>query len=401
MTTRSWLAVIVAVGILCRLAFVFLTPIFYAPDEHSHFNYVKYLSEHGAFPVQTTKMGDPANEWEYFQPPVYYAALVPVYRAAQALLHNQAATVFALRFVSVLLWLVNVRLGALWLRQLEIKDDLLRITVLSLLCLLPTYVFISSVINNDNLVATLGGGIICLLTRREQSVTNAIWLGTLFGLALLVKQSAIVLASTIVLAPMLGWWKNRERFVAALLRAGIAFGVGVAIYSPWALRNWRMHGTFFPVQLSVVSKTWPSMAYGVASAAHNLIKTFWSVSGIANDVGYPFAAIGIAFMLLSLIGLCLYWKRLEQPGRVLNYPQFPLLAALMIGFAINVILVLRWGYETGMGQGRHLFVLLFPIALVLALGSRSLALQNSYARVAGFWITYAVGFVIFSLCRFP
>src|SRR5437667_10646243 len=101
MSARTALAVIFSVGLLCRLAFVFLTPIFYAPDEHSHFNYVRHLSEHGTFPVQTTKMGDPANEWEYFQPPLYYAALVPVYRAAQALFHNQAMTVFALPLVSV------------------------------------------------------------------------------------------------------------------------------------------------------------------------------------------------------------------------------------------------------------------------------------------------------------
>jgi hypothetical protein len=142
------------------------------------------------------------------------------------------------------------------------------------------------------------------------------------------------------------------------------------------------------------------MAYGVASATHNLVKSFWSVSGLANDVGYPFAAIGIAFLLLSLIGLYFYWKRVEQPGRVLNYPQFPLLAAFTVAVAINVILVLRFGYETGMGQGRHMFVLLFPIALTLAIGSRSLALQRSYARVAGFWIAYSVSFVVFSLCRF-
>jgi hypothetical protein len=132
----------------------------------------------------------------------------------------------------------------------------------------------------------------------------------------------------------------------------LALGVGVAIYSPWALRNWRVYRTFFPEQLSAVSKTWPSMAYGAASAAHNLIKSFWSVSGIANDVGYPFAAIGIAFMLLSLIGLCLYWKRIEQPLRIVNYPQFPILSALIIAVVINIILVLRFGYETGMGTDR-------------------------------------------------
>src|SRR5437016_9623061 len=108
MSTRSVFAAVIAVGILCRLAFAVLTPIFYAPDEHSHFNYVKYVSEHGSFPVQTTKMGDPANEWEYFQPPLYYVALVPIYRAAHSLFHSEAGTVFALRFVSILLWLLNV-----------------------------------------------------------------------------------------------------------------------------------------------------------------------------------------------------------------------------------------------------------------------------------------------------
>ena len=73
----------------------------------------------------------------------------------------------------------------------------------------------------------------------------------------------------------------------------------------------------------------------------------------------------------------------------------------MVAVATNVVLVLHFGYLTGMGQGRHLFALLHPIALMLAFGSRSLALQNSIARVAGFWITYAVAFVVFSLCRFP
>src|SRR5712691_4535525 len=107
MAPRPIFTTILAVGIICRLALVFLTAIFYSPAEHSHFNYIKHLSEHGHSPVQTTKMGDPANEWEYFQPPLYYAALVPVYRAAQAVFHSQAATVFVLRLSSLLLWLVN------------------------------------------------------------------------------------------------------------------------------------------------------------------------------------------------------------------------------------------------------------------------------------------------------
>src|SRR5678810_344137 len=108
MTTRSCLAAILAAGILCRLALALFRPTFYAPDEHSHFHYVRYLSEHRSFPVQTSKMGDPSHEWEYFQPPLYYVALVPVYRAANALFHSQTAIVIALRLVSIALWLVNM-----------------------------------------------------------------------------------------------------------------------------------------------------------------------------------------------------------------------------------------------------------------------------------------------------
>jgi hypothetical protein len=401
MTARTALAAILSVGVLCRLAFLCLTPVFYAPDEHSHFNYIKYLSERGTFPVQTTKMGDPANEWEYFQPPLYYVALIPIYRAAQAIFHEQTATVFALRFVSLLLWLINLRLGLHWLRQLEIKDVPLRLTALSFLCLLPTYVFISSVVNNDNLLATLGGSVVCLLTRREQTVISAMWLGVLFGLALLVKQSALVLAPAIVLTPLLYSWKNREKLAPALLRGAVAIALGAAIYFPWALRNLRVYGTFFPEQLSAVSKTWPSTAYGLASAIHNLIKSFWSVSGIANDIGYPFAAIGIVFMLLSFFGLFLELTGVQRRRALSGHPQFPLFASLTVAIAINVCLVLRFGYVNGMGQGRHMFVLLFPVALIIAVGSRSLALQNSAARVTGFWMTYSVAFTIFSLSRFP
>jgi hypothetical protein len=143
------------------------------------------------------------------------------------------------------------------------------------------------------------------------------------------------------------------------------------------------------------------VAYGLASAIHNLIKSFWSVSGIANDVGYPFAAIGIVFMMLSFVGLFLWLTGVQRHRPLSSHPPSPLFASLAVAIAMNVCLVLRFGYVNGMGQGRHLFVLLFPVALVLAVGSRSLALQNSAARVAGFWITYSVAFTVFSLCRFP
>src|SRR5436190_1465537 len=303
---RIFLAILIT-GLFCRLAYTFFTPIFYAPDEHSHFNYVKHLSEHHSFPVQTTKMGDPSNEWEYFQPPLYYLLLVPAYRAADVLFHSQTATVFALRLVSILLWLITTRLAVLWLRQLQIKDDLLRISTVTLLCLLPTYTFISAVMNNDNLLVPIGGAIVCLLTRRHDTpkagVTDAFLLGLLLGLGLLVKQSALLLALAIVLVPALDLRRHRLKLPEAFWRATLPLAIAILIYLPWALRNWRVYGTFTPESLSAFPKEWPSTIYGMASATHNLIKSFWAVSGIANNLGYQLRAIGMLFMALALFGL--------------------------------------------------------------------------------------------------
>src|SRR5690348_13160693 len=103
--------VLLAMGVLCRLAYLFLTPVFYAPDEQAHFNYIKFIAERGEFPILTTKLGDPGNEWEYFQPPLYYLALAPIYALANASGLNLTATVFLLRGFSFLLWVLNVWFG--------------------------------------------------------------------------------------------------------------------------------------------------------------------------------------------------------------------------------------------------------------------------------------------------
>ena len=126
---------LLAVGVLCRLAYTFLTPAFYAPDEQSHFNHIKFIATHGEFAVQTTKLGDSANEWEHNQPPLYYLALAPLYHFADLMGWGQTATVLFLRSFSFLLWLLNIWCGITLLNRLQITDKLIRTFFLGLLCL--------------------------------------------------------------------------------------------------------------------------------------------------------------------------------------------------------------------------------------------------------------------------
>src|SRR5262249_5697027 len=106
---RTWseeelAAWVVGVGLLVRLLFVAFNPVYRAPDEHAHTLYVHYLATHHGLPVQSVTTGDQSKQWEYYQPPLYYALLAPVEGAASHLGLDEAARVRVLRLFSVLFW---------------------------------------------------------------------------------------------------------------------------------------------------------------------------------------------------------------------------------------------------------------------------------------------------------
>ncbi len=392
---------LLAIGVICRLAYTFLTPTFYAPDEQSHFNHIKYIATHGEFAIQTTKLGDSTNEWEHNQPPLYYLALAPLYRFAEVIGLNQTGSVLFLRSFSFLLWLLNIWFGVTLLNRLQITDKIVRTFFLGLLCLLPTYTFSSAAINNDNLLITLGGALLCLLSRRDYSVKVSLLAGLLLGLALLTKQSAVVFIPIIVALGLVEMLKQRVSWNSGLTFLALALGSAFLLYLPWAIRNWQVYHSLTPEFAVVDAIKWPSFAYGCASAAHNLVKTFWAVSGIANDVGYPFPLLGMLFLIACFGAGQLGLQRKRSFDALHSPANRPLLLAMRIGVFINLLLVLRFGYLFGMGQGRHLFPVLFPIALLLGNWLRSLNVKKLEVHIAGCWILYAVTFAAYSLACFP
>jgi 4-amino-4-deoxy-L-arabinose transferase-like glycosyltransferase len=394
-TIRWLILMVVATGLLCRLAYVFFTPVFRAPDEQAHFNYLQHLAEKRTFPVMTKGIDDPANEWEYHQPPVYYLLLAPVFGAAKAAGASLETTVRLLRLPSVLFWLLNVWLGVTLLKRLEIKDDFTRVFVLAMACLLPTYTFISSVINNDNLLITLGGALLCLMARQPSSLKQAVGLGLLLGLALLTKKSAVVFLPAIALMWGLAALRGRMRWSSVAAQLAVVAGLAALLYAPWAWRDWQVYGTLNPELLATPRKEWPSIFYGSASAIHNLVKTFWAASGASNDVSYPFPVPG---MLLLLLG-CLPLTRWCKPDPTNSGMTGATMAVYWFIAGVTVLLSLRFGYLFGMGQGRHLFPVLFPVALLLAARLRPLPLPRLELCAALAWMIYAVSFMVFTLWR--
>lgn len=399
--TRSLLTVVLVAGLAVRLAYVFFTPIFYAPDEQSHVNYIKHLAENKSFPIQTSKLGDASNDWEYNQPPLYYLVSLPIFSVANAAFHNQTSTVITLRLFSVALWWLNAWLVIQLLRGLKIQNAFVTVFTVATVSLLPTYTFVSSAINNDNLLAVIGGGMLCVLSQRERTLKTCLWLGLMLGAGLLTKQSAAIFAPLIGSLVLLEVFKRRITWRNALKQLTITLGLAGLIYLPWAIRNWQVYHTFTPENLVVTQIPWPSALQGIASAAHNLLKTFWSVSGLSNDVGYPFPLVGMALLALPVVAFALDSKPVEKSDALNAVENKSLLIAMLIAVVFTVALVLRFGYRFGMGQGRHLFPLLAPIALFLASWLGRLSVKQLEIHAAGFWITYAASFAAFSLCRFP
>ncbi len=397
---RIFFPAIIVAGVLVRLGYVLFTPLFYTPDEEPHFNYVVYLSEQQAFPIQKGKWDDGSKDWEYSQPPLYYLTMVPVYRAAEGLFHSRTVTVRILRLAAVAFWLVNVWVGVFLLRRLGVEEDRARwLFVMALICLLPTYTFISSAINNDNLLTVLGTCVLFLMAAPRISLGNSFASGIVLGLALLTKQSAVIFIPAFVFLAAMDWVKQRRSLSSALLHLVVVLGCAALFYWPWAIRNWHVYGTFKPEYLVPWRVDWPSPFYGMASAVHNLLQSFWSVSGVSNNIGYPFPLVGMLFLFLGF--LCVGRSLTGMRSAFHHAANDRLIAAFLVAVFVNVLLVLRFGYLFGMGQGRHLFPVLYPIALILAWVWRHLPSKNLELHTTVAWIIYAFAFQLFSLYRFP
>lgn len=391
------------VGLACRLVLLFATPTFYAPDEQSHFNYIKYLYEYQQFPVQTSQTNAPTNDWEYYQPPLYYLLEVPIYAAARMAFGDSIRwIVWALRVPSVVLWGGNVLL--LWgiLRRLRIENRFVIAGAVSIVCLLPAYIVISSVINNDNLVVTLGGALLYLMTGALNG-RRALLMGLLLGAALLTKLSAVVYVVALVALALAFVLKKQLAAAQAIARLALIGMLAALLFAAWALRNWYIYGDFTAEKVANVPKNWRSTAEAIGFTHRYLLTSFWAIAGVQNNIVF-LPAVSFALTYLALIGLVYGLVAARRAcWSILNTPRGPFLAAAAAAVVANLALVVRFGLLYAQGQGRLLFPMLIPLALFFALGLTYLGverLRHAHVHIAGFFMTYALAFTGYCLASF-
>jgi len=318
----------------------------------------------------------------------------------------------------------------------------------------PQFLFVSALITNDALLTALSAAMLWLAVRNaearnggmaessearagQQALVHAIVMGLLLGLALITKQSALLLAPIAGLSVLKHSWRAEQTRQDGQKRWAISPGhfvilshitlltvVTLLVCGWWYVRNLQLYGDLFG--LAVFQREFASEAFDARSPAAwvgaliQLHASFWARFGWMNLpaprwVIWLFGAIeafALGGWLWRLIGggkkiedgavsevACyppssiLHLRLLVDGRRWLEDGRWALLALPLLAFAWVVSFALTAGLVAW--QGRLLFPALPAIAIVLTIG---LALWGNKAqRTENKRLSFIVFFVLCSL----
>lgn len=414
------------------LAYSLTVPLFEAPDEQLHVLFVRHLAEGRGLPVQQPALRASYAGQESSQPPLYYAlgALLvggrdlsalrddiqdifaapgldisrqssgPRERGAAAMFSHDPAlerwpfaeaalAVHLVRLLSLALGAVTVVAIYATARAIWPARRSVALLAAGLAAFDPQFVFVASVVNNDNLLNATAAVALWLAVRIAlgQVGQRAWWgLGLALGIGLLAKFSGLALLAlaggAVVLAAM------RQRAAAPVQRALPAVLLPPLLLAGWwFVRNAALYGEPFgwPTHLASVGAPGSTPAWTPERWLEHvwlLMASAWLAFGWMN-VWAPlwFYLLCVALALASAAG----WAGiLAQPGgRAELRRRWPALALLLGWGALIFVLLLAWVSLTPAGrQGRLLFPALGAYATLAAYGLVGWLPEQRARRVA-------------------
>lgn len=407
---------VIALAFLALTLAFSLGPISESPDEFSHYTYTRYLIHNHQLPDPVTRPFIQAH-----QAPLYYVIGIPILLAVDSdrvippiknpwggykidavgndnknvRLHTLAErfpyasspialAIHITRLLSVALGLGTVLTCYFIFRLLWPGSPALRLAALGFVAFWPQFIWLSSVINNDNLLNLMSAVTLLVLLRYQRSgltTQGSIVLGTVFGLALISKASAVFLALPIGVMLLLDW--KRWRF------AVLAMAIAAALGAWWYVRNmltihtlsgWPagpQYGGLRPDQ-SLLVVAWERMPF----VYQGLWARFGQVDVSVNPPIYRF------FDILLLVGLAGQTLWLVRSARAFDRARWnaPNNRAFFITGAFALCWLIGVYYSAGVvsqgNQGRYLQPGLAAWAAILAVGIITLIPRQIQLRVA-------------------
>ncbi|MGC9348522.1 MAG: glycosyltransferase family 39 protein [Anaerolineae bacterium] len=442
LTPRTLLHVILIAFAVLGTLYSATVPIFEASDEVWHYPMVEVIARTWQLPVQPLEPGQTSGPWrqEGSQPPLYYALgaaltfwidtsdmaqvrhLNPHVKAGEVtpersnvnlVIHNPAIeglpwtgsvlAVHLVRLLSVALGAWAVYLTWTLVSELFPTHPWVALATAAVHAFTPMYLFISSSVNNDNLVVPLATLTLLLIVRRvkapamrrERSSLKAYGaIGVVLGLGLLTKASAIALIP--FAGAVLAWetWRlpqetkitGRSGFFVSRLIAFLT--PALAISGWWFYRNYRLYGEWLGLNAFYAvlgTRDVPASLDQLWSERFAFAAGYWGNFGGLNVPlpNWAYATLnGLAILaaggLLLRLGL---WMakglQADDPGaRWRLLPQLwpfawdDMTAARVLAWMWPVAVLVswsRWATITWSSQGRLIFsaIPLWSLALVL------------------------------------
>lgn len=398
--TRVVLGVIVFAYCILALVYANVVPLFEAPDEVAHWEYIRFVALHHALPTEA-RPNFPEHIQTAGHPPLYYllgAVIASVtdysrYKPPQKnpyfsygsdslganVFQHSAAESFPYRGLALTIQLLrgmSILFGALTIfatyclaRTLLPYHRELALGAAAVVAFIPQFIFISASINSDNLVNCLSAVALVHIVRVARNEIkfprDTMLLGATLGLAVLSKTSALVLvplALGAIFSPAPRAWREG-------LRAASLFGLTFFVVAGWwFIRNVLWFGdplglNWWNIAYASARRVAPLTGNEFADFLVSMWISFWGTFGWGNLTlnNWLYILIGLACGV-AMMG----W--LVPRARNETAPRGMWVLVADVGAVILLAIWYFYSYPVGGSQGRYLFTALPSIAIFLVYG---------------------------------
>ncbi len=416
---KHWPAVaILAIFLVVGTLYAVYTPVWQAPDEPAHYNYIRSLAEGDGFPVLEPGDYDQAYlsrltserfppelsidsiEYEDHQPPLYYLLITPIFWLS-------GGNVVALRVFSLLLGGIGVAMLMAMLREFWPERPGLAWLGGGIVAFIPQFVAMMAAINNDALTLALLWLWLWLALRYLRGATSPWVLGIVLGLLLLTKSTgygAVVLA---VLAIALRARRTGQSLRWSAREGLTILGPALVLGAFWWVRNVVVYGwpdvmglirhdaivTGQPRTLDWIVRD--GLFPFLSGALRTTFRSFWGQFGWMGVVLDARIYLGLAIFSGLIIwgaawrlatGLRVGLEARQRDGLLLLGASALITAALFVGYNLTFV----------QHQGRYLFTALPLVGLAAAAGleqllNRKLAVVTALCMLLALIVVGVVG----------
>ncbi len=380
--------------LVLALGYSVVNPLGEAPDEVSHYAYARYVGRERALPLP-----EGAARGEVFQPPLYYAIVggatawiaegdftikanndfslaektpnVLLHTPQEAFPYREGALAWHLmRALSVAMGAITVWSVFALARLVFSPNSPLPMAVATFTAFNPEFLFITSAVNNDNLVAMLSTLMLWLLARLivDASVSARAWIavGALLGLGVWTKMSMLAFVPLAGGAALVVARRRGE----SLARLGALLAMpALMVAAPWLTHNWLTYGD--PLGWAVLRQVTDAVVAPMGLGEYpawlwSFFQSFWGRFGGAIHVQMP-APIYVALGALTLIAFAGVVR--QCAAGFLPSASRLLFAFLALHLALIALLLIVWANTNqGTDQARLAYPALAPINIFFVTG---------------------------------